>query len=219
MNVKERLQRALKQERGLRLTAVEVQGLAGFLNLDFPKKPIRRRSPSPSKPPSEGFVRYMICKDMPAVLAIDAAVSAVPWTKTQFRDCLRKRNCIGMVMELPGRRKRDAKVVGFMIYELHKHRFDLERIAVDPDHQLQSVGRQMIEKLRGKMSAERRRFVKVTVNQSNLAAQLFFQANGFTATEQTAETIVMQMFWNDDPRPFGSPAEFTADQSGQSDGD
>ena len=41
----------------------------------------------------------------------------------------------------------------------------------------------MIGKLVSKLSSHRRTRLAVTVRESNLAAQLFFRANGFTANE------------------------------------
>ncbi len=59
-------------------------------------------------------VRWMIRRDMADVLEMESLCYAVPWTEEDFIRCLRQRNCIGMVAEV------GEKVVGFMVYELHK---------------------------------------------------------------------------------------------------
>ncbi len=64
-----------------------------------------------------GFhVRWMIRRDMSDVLAIESESFEFPWSEEEFVRCLRQRNCIGMVAEL------DDRIVGYMIYELHKNR-------------------------------------------------------------------------------------------------
>src|SRR4051794_39786908 len=59
-------------------------------------------------------IRWMIRRDMPEVLAIEHASFDFPWGEEEFLRVLRQRNCIGMVAE------HGERVVGFMIYELHK---------------------------------------------------------------------------------------------------
>ena len=51
-------------------------------------------------------IRWMIRRDMPEVLQIEAASFEFPWLEDDFIRCLRQRNCIGMVAEY------DDRVVG-----------------------------------------------------------------------------------------------------------
>jgi ribosomal-protein-alanine N-acetyltransferase len=120
-------------------------------------------------------IRWMIRRDMPAVLAIEDASFEFPWCEEEFIRCLRQRNCIGMVAEC------DDQVVGFMIYELHKNRLHLLNFAVSPDVRRTGVGRAMMEKLAGKLSVERRNRIMLEVRETNLEAQLFFKILGFKA--------------------------------------
>ena len=53
---------------------------------------------------------------------------------------------------------------------------------VRSDVRLRSVGRQMVEKLVGKLSVQRRNRISLEVRETNLAAQLFFRSLGFVAT-------------------------------------
>ncbi len=71
-------------------------------------------------------IRWMIRRDMPEVLAIENRSFEFPWSDEDFIRCLRQRNCIGMVAEY------DERVVGFMIYELHKNRLHVLNFAVRP---------------------------------------------------------------------------------------
>jgi len=123
------------------------------------------------------YIRWLIRKDRPAVLEIEHNSFDYPWIEEDFIQCLRQRNCIGMVAEC------DNRVVGFMIYELSKPCIHLLDFAVAPDVRHQRVGTQMVEKLKSKLTAERRNHITLEVDETNLAAQLFFAHHGFKATK------------------------------------
>jgi len=120
-------------------------------------------------------IRWLIRRDMPEVLAIEQASFEYAWTEEDFLCCLRQRNCIGMVAE------RDGRIVGFMIYELHKQRLRLLNFAVAADARRIRVGTQMVRRLIDKLSQQRRREIMLEVRETNLAAQLFFKDMGFLA--------------------------------------
>lgn len=121
------------------------------------------------------FVRWMIRRDMPAVLRIEQSVFAAPWLECEFLERLRQRNCIGMVAE------NDDQVVGFMMYELHRDHLRLLDFAVHPNRQRDGVGTAMVEKLKSKLSPFRRTRLVEHVRETNLDAQRFFRAMGFKA--------------------------------------
>lgn len=120
-------------------------------------------------------IRWMIRRDMPAVLDIEQQSFEFPWDEETFVHYLRQRNCIGMVAE------RDAAVVGFMVYELHKNRLHLLNFAVHPSFRRQGVGTAMMHKLASKLSCDRRNRIMVEVRETNVTAQCFFRAQGFRA--------------------------------------
>lgn len=121
-------------------------------------------------------IRWMIRRDMPEVLRIEQGSFDFPWTEEDFLCCLRQRNCIGMVAEQEGR------VVGFMIYELHKTRLHILNFAVADGQRRNGVGRHMLDKLVAKLSQQRRNEISLEVRETNLSAQLFFRDAGFRAT-------------------------------------
>lgn len=139
-------------------------------------------------------IRWMIRRDMPEVLGIENSSFEFSWSEDDFIRCLRQRNCIGMVAEY------DERVVGFMIYELHKDQLHVLNFAVRPDVRRRGVGRQMVEKLIGKLSQQRRTRVLLEIRETNLAAQVFFRNLGFMATtvlrdyydDTTEDAYVMQ---------------------------
>ena len=150
-------------------------------------------------------IRWMIRRDMPEVLAIEATSFEFPWLEDDFIRCLRQRNCIGMVAE------HEDRVVGFMIYELHKSRIHVLNFAVSGDYQRRGVGSQMVAKLIAKLSSQRRSRIVLEVRETNLAAQVFFRENGFRAVS------VLHSYYADTPedaymmqyryRPERQPAE------------
>jgi len=132
-------------------------------------------------------IRWMIRRDMPEVLDIENSSFEFAWTEEDFIRCLRQRNCIGMVAE------HDERVVGFMIYELHKNRLHILNFAVHPDFRRRGVARGMVRKLIGKLSPQRRNRILLEIRETNLAAQLFFRAAGFRAIS------VLRDFYEDTP--------------------
>ena len=118
-------------------------------------------------------IRWMIRRDMREVLDIEETSFEFPWSEEDFVRCLRQRNCIGMVAE------HDERVVGFMIYELHKTRLHVLNFSVDPANRRRGVGTHMVNKLIGKLSQQRRTRIMLEVRETNLAAQLFFRSAGF----------------------------------------
>jgi ribosomal-protein-alanine N-acetyltransferase len=126
-------------------------------------------------------IRWMIRRDMPEVLAIEHASFEYPWCEEEFLRVLRQRNCIGMVAE------HGERIVGFMIYELHRSKIHLLDFATHSDFRRRGVGRQMIAKLVGKLSSQRRNRIALQVRETNLPAQLFYRVVGFRATEVERE--------------------------------
>ena len=120
-------------------------------------------------------IRWMIRRDMPEVLQAEQASFDYAWTEEDFLRCLRQRNCIGMVAE------QAEKVVGFMIYELHKAKLHILNFAVHPSQRRLGVGGQMVAKLISKLSNHRRTRITLEVRETNLGAQLFFRTQGFRA--------------------------------------
>jgi ribosomal-protein-alanine N-acetyltransferase len=150
-------------------------------------------------------IRWMIRRDMPEVLAIEQQCFEFPWCEDDFIRCLRQRNCIGMVAE------HNERIVGFMIYELHKTRLHILNFAVHERSRGRGVGTQMVNKLIGKLSHDRRTRIMLEIRETNLPAQLFFRSLGFRAVS------VLRNFYEDTPEDaylmqfrYSSPAAAAA---------
>lgn len=119
--------------------------------------------------------RWMIRGDMPEVYRIERAAFEIPWSEEDFFGHLRQRNCIGKVAE------HDGRVVGYVVYTLHKQHLELLNLAVAPEHKREGVGRSTIEKLKRPLRPECRRWITTLVRETNLDAQLFLRTMGFEA--------------------------------------
>ena len=151
-------------------------------------------------------LRWMIRRDMAEVLEIEQEAFEYPWSDEDFTRCLRQRNCIGMVAEA------GDSVVAFMIYELHRTRLHVLNFAVRRSHRRFGVGRQMMEKLSTKLSAERRDRILLEVRERNLPAQLFFRSLGYRAIsvlkdfyEDTTEDAYLMQFLAAEAAPVAVP--------------
>jgi [ribosomal protein S18]-alanine N-acetyltransferase len=122
-------------------------------------------------------IRWMIRRDMPDVLRTEQESFDHAWTEDDFLRCLRQRNFIGMVAEV------SERVVGFMIYELHRHKLHILNFAVSPEYRRYGIATQMLGKLIVKLSSHRRTRITLAVRESNLGAQLFFRMRDFRAVK------------------------------------
>lgn len=152
-------------------------------------------------------IRWMIRRDMAEVMAIEKQSFEFPWTEDDFVRSLRQRNCIGMVAEC------DERIVGFMIYELHRNRLHLLNFSVRTEFRRRGVGSQMLRKLIAKLTQQRRNRILLEVRETNLTAQLFFRANGFRAIsllrsyyEDTPEDAYLLQFQHASVQDIDHPA-------------
>jgi ribosomal-protein-alanine N-acetyltransferase len=160
-------------------------------------------NPEPAKrPPAVVCIRWMVRKDMSAVLHIERESFENPWSELQFLTRLRKRNTIGIVAEVAGR------VVGFMIYSLHKDKLRIRDLAVHHKFRREAVGGQLVAKLLAKLTVQGRSRVTATLRMSNLPAQDFFRYYGFktirvcrSGDDHEKDAVVMAFTLPPTPKP------------------
>ena len=68
-----------------------------------------------------------------------------------------------------------------MIYELHKDQLHVLNFSVLPYVRRRGIGMQMVNKLVGKLSQQRRNRIVLEIRETNLAAQMFFKNLSFRA--------------------------------------
>lgn len=129
-------------------------------------------------------IRHLIRRDMPDVMEIEKRSFGHPWSEEEFIESLRGRNTIGAVIE------DNNLVIGYMIYSLHKSKFELLNLAVKPIERRCGYGRQMIQRLIDKLKQQDRTTIECTVTEDNMHAQLFLQACGFKAVR------IVRNAWN-----------------------
>jgi len=129
-----------------------------------------------------GHVRWMVRRDMPEVLEIDGGV----WTDEDFIRCLRQQNCIGRVVEVD-----DGMLVGFMVYELFKTRYELRRFdgtAV--------AWKALADDLYMKLKTNRRNNVLWWVPEGDLELQVFLRGEGWLAVDTKKGYYQMELRLN-----------------------
>jgi ribosomal-protein-alanine N-acetyltransferase len=87
------------------------------------------------------------------------------------------RDCVGIKVE------KNHKIVGFMIYQLYKHKFHILNLAVSPSHRRCKIGGCMVSDLIRKLSNSLRTHIDLEVRETNVAAQQFFHSQGFEAVK------------------------------------
>jgi [ribosomal protein S18]-alanine N-acetyltransferase len=122
------------------------------------------------------YIRWMIRRDVDEVLEIEKHSFCDPWTRDELICKVGHSNCIGMVIEIKD------KTVGYMIYELHSKHLEILRLAVHEDHRFEKFGTKLIEKLKTKLTEDRRSCLEMIINEEQLEAQVFLRANGFICT-------------------------------------
>jgi len=117
----------------------------------------------------------MIMSNLPAVLQVeeDSFNEADTWGEKRMLCVLHRRNVIGKLVV------QDGRVVGFMIYELHKSKLQLLKFAVAPAERRAGIGACMVANLVGRLSLGHRTRITLRVRETNKVAQRFFKAQGF----------------------------------------
>lgn len=119
-------------------------------------------------------IRWMIRRDMPEILQIEKFNVGPVWEEEDFLKTLRQRNCIGMVAE-----KNDT-VIGFMVYELHRQKLEILKMASLAPGET-PVLRQLIFKLKSKLSSHRRTRLEFIVPLKNLPLLKLLARENFKA--------------------------------------
>ena len=120
----------------------------------------------------QGALRPMREDDLDAVHAVEIRAYEFPWTVGIFRDCLRA-DYPAWVMQ------RDGRIIGYFLMSVAAGEAHVLNICIDPAHQGQGRGRQLLRALvhiaRGR-GAER---VFLEVRPSNTGAISLYHSEGF----------------------------------------
>jgi ribosomal-protein-alanine N-acetyltransferase len=122
-------------------------------------------------------IRWMATRDIDAVAAIELKSNEFYISRDDLIKLLRRRSVVSMVAV------ENDKVIGFIVYELMNRRIQLLDIAVHSKFRNQGIGTDLINKLKSKLSNNRRTKISTEIRESNLEFQLFLQKCGFIGHE------------------------------------
>lgn len=116
--------------------------------------------------------------DLEAVLAIERASFATPWSERTFRGLLQRRNARLAVAEDGG------QVVGYAVAWFAGGQAELGDLAVRPESRRRGVGRLLLEAMLAAAEQERIEVMYLEVRESNLAARALYEQGGFVAVDR-----------------------------------
>jgi|GEM_PF-1070603 len=114
--------------------------------------------------------RYMIERDKSQVLAIDRKNYSSMLTEEELDNNRKAGTCIGIVADDLDK----DRILGFMLYELHKQLIHLVRFAVDPGPQEQEISSQMMNNLIRKLYDQRRSRILLLLKEKNFFLKAHF---------------------------------------------
>ena len=146
-------------------------------------------------------VRWMMRRDLTAVVSIEEQCFDFPWSEDDLCAFLCDKKSIGLVAEI------GEHVIGYMLYKLFPTRLKIETLAICSAMQRRGFGSIFIERLKGKLCRERRNRIDTVVAECNIDAQMFFKRHGFICTriekgryedcDQDALHFVYRHEWSD----------------------
>lgn len=128
------------------------------------------------KPPQSGTVlrfRPMTLADVPAVIAVERASYAFPWSEGVFRDCIRV-GYLCRVVEING------EVAGYGIMSYGAGEAHILNICIRADARGQGIGRKLMLFLLERARAAQMQDVFLEVRPSNPTAIALYTSLGFT---------------------------------------
>ncbi len=138
-------------------------------------------------------LRWMTEKDLDSVFDLEQKSSTKPWNSEEFAAMLMHSNTVGMVVEYQNR------IIGYIVYETLDDAFVIRNVAVLPEFKRKGVGSQMIARVACRLMRGVRNMMMLSVQESNLEAQLFFRSLGFKAinirhaeAEHEEDSYIMQ---------------------------
>jgi ribosomal-protein-alanine N-acetyltransferase len=117
-------------------------------------------------------LRPMRDVDLPAVIAVETAAYAYPWTEGIFRDCLRVGYCCWVAAI--GR-----EVVGHGVMSVAAGECHILNVCVHPDWQGRQLGRKVLRRLLAIARSHNADTAFLEVRPSNLPAIALYNAEGF----------------------------------------
>lgn len=119
--------------------------------------------------------RWIIRRDLPEVVAVEAATFVNPMSETDLRVALSPVDIIGFVAECCD------SILGHVIYQIKTRHLIVHRFAVAPSVRRKRVGTKLLLRVVHHMYRTQRNHIIIPTHDSALTAHLFLQSLGFTA--------------------------------------
>jgi ribosomal protein S18 acetylase RimI-like enzyme len=144
---------------------------------------------------SRPFIHPFAPLDFAELLAIENASYPNPWPRRAFIDII-SPDCLLRTAKRAG----NASPLGYLLYSRRNSRFVIVKLAVDPIYRRQGIATELLQELILRLNLKRPR-IDIYIAESNLPAQMFLKARGFTAISiltgqdpYTAEDIYTMRF-------------------------
>lgn len=127
-------------------------------------------------------IRWLIRRDMDEVVGIDESNGDYD-TEDAILKRLGRTDTIGIVYD------DGTGIVGYSVYQLGQAWIKIQLLAVGEDDKRQGIGSELLECIKNKLSPDRRKWIRIAVDEYNLAAQLFLRSNGFVCVGHGDELV------------------------------
>jgi ribosomal-protein-alanine N-acetyltransferase len=139
---------------------------------------------------NKSTIRWMIRKDLPDIVKIEATSQIDALSVQNLVVCLAKKNMIGLVANKFDKNLQKDIIVGYAIYEMNKSSIKIQRIGVHHLYQRMGIGTQLVSRILGLsidnkpvVPTKKNTTVDIILRETNLEAQLFFRSQKFKAVE------------------------------------
>lgn len=134
---------------------------------------------------SESIIRWIIERDLKAIVNIEELTSERPMSYGEIRNLLKENGSVGNVIE------EGDVILGYNIYRLFKNHMEIASIAINPKNQLSGFGSAAVIRMIDKLSISKRHTIIVRIKEHKTGAMLFFQKMGFIATSMSDDFVEM----------------------------
>lgn len=116
---------------------------------------------------------WLECRYRPAAAELDKICYANSLTLLELQTMLRRPTCAGAMAVI------NDRLIGYNIYEYHKDRYNILRLAVHPAFRRMDVGTRLVQHLIKKLNIRNR--ILIDVRETDLRSQLFYRELNFRA--------------------------------------
>lgn len=128
-------------------------------------------------------IRWMIRRDFGEMLYIDARCYVESMTEAELIRTLKQNSVISVVLE------HEDEIYGYCIYELVAGAIKIIRFGVEPKRRRCGVATALLQRLKDKLSNQRRDTIVTVVSGQAIQAQLCLARCGFVAEPQPFDLI------------------------------